>query len=123
MRPFGVVQQIRIPCAKRELRCDISPESPDVVIVNVIEQEEPGRDVEESKAHDNEAHDSPAPKSNDKSAVQARNGTVCRPGTCMRRRFHAQETAQAAKETAREERDRHKRVLDAEQSQHEEHQE
>ena len=81
------------------------------MIVNVVEQQEPCRNVEQSKAHDDKPHDRPATERNDKPAVQARNRPVRRPGTRIRCRLHSEEAAQTAKEASRQKSNRHKRIL------------
>ena len=84
------------------------------MVVNVIEQEEPRRNVEKPKAHDNKPHHRPASERNDKPAVQAGNRPVRRAGTRVRRGFHTQKAAKPAKKASREERHRHEWILDAE---------
>ena len=111
MRPFGVIHHIHIPRAKRKFRGDRRPEIQNVMIVNVVEQQEPCRNVKQSKAHDDKAHNGPAPKGDYQTAIQTRYCAVRRPGTRIRCRLHAEETAKATKEAPGKERDRHKRVL------------
>ena len=93
------------------------------MVVNVVEGEEPRRNVKQAIAHHDKAHHRATPERDDKPAVQAADGTVRRTGTRMGRRLHAQETTQAAKEAARKEGHRNKRILDLEEGQHNENEE
>ena len=91
------------------------------MVVDVVQQNKPGRNIQQAKAHYHKAHDGPATKRDDKPSVQTAHGALCRSGTGVGRRLHSQKTAQAAEETAGEERYRYKGILDTHEGEHHEH--
>ncbi len=91
--------------------------------VEMTEDDEPDRDVEQGQADDDQAHDRAAAESDPQAGVERVLGRVGRPRRGVRRGLHPEESGQAGEEPAGEEGHRDPWILDLEDEGHEGQQE
>ena len=76
-----------------------------------VEDQIPGCDVEKSESDHHESHDRSGTERNLESAVETFTGSLSGSAGSSRRCFHAEESAKPGEESARQERNRYKRIL------------
>jgi len=84
----------------------------------VIQQQIPECDVEQSQSDDYESHDSTRAEGDSQSAVERGPGLVGGASRSIGRRLHAEESGEAREETARQEGERNPFVLNMEPEGH-----